>query len=217
MNAKPTPQSLLQEIAQIQQLDRGTVSVLRQGPQGPYYNHQCYENGRNVSRYVAPEQVPDLKAALDGHHRVQELMAQYVQLLVEKTRAERAAGLKKKTPRRKSSWPGPGIQQLTAHFQAKHPKANGAGTGTAGAHRPLQVRQRPGGRALAASRRAQRRRLPAQTGRTTKGRETLQVQCLFGAFPLARDYYYHPGKRQGHYPADAALGLEVATRPPWPG
>ena len=103
MNLKPTPQSLLQEIAQIRHLDRGTVSVLRQGPQGPYYNHQCYEQGRNVSRYVPPEQVPDLKAAIDGYHRVQELMAQYVQLLVEKTRAEREAGAKKKIPRRKSS------------------------------------------------------------------------------------------------------------------
>ena len=105
MNTKPTPQSLLQQIAQIQHLDRGTISVLRQGPQGPYYNHQCYETGRNVSRYLPPEQVPDLQAAIDGYHRVQELMAQYVRLLVEKTRAEREAGVKKKTPRRKFSWP----------------------------------------------------------------------------------------------------------------
>ena len=28
-----------------------------------------------------------------------------------------------------------------------------------------------------------------------------------------RDYYYHPGKQQGHYPADAALGLEVGYTP----
>jgi hypothetical protein len=103
MHAKPTPQSILHDIAQIQQLDRGTVSVLRQGPNGPYYNHQCYEKGRNVSRYVPAEQVPDLKAAIDGYQRVQELMAQYVELLVEKTRAQRQAGFKKKTPRRKSS------------------------------------------------------------------------------------------------------------------
>jgi len=105
MNAKPTPQSLLNEIAQIQRLDHGTVSVLRQGPQGPYYNHQCYEQGRNTSRYVPAAQVPELQAAIDGYHRVQELMAQYVQLLVEKTRAERTAGAKKKTPRPKSSSP----------------------------------------------------------------------------------------------------------------
>jgi uncharacterized protein DUF6788 len=105
MNLKFTPQSLLNDIAQIQHLERGTVSVLRQGPQGPYYNHQCYENGRNVSRYVPPEQVPDLKAAIDGYRQVQELMAQYVQLMVEKTRAERAVGAKKKTRRHNSSWP----------------------------------------------------------------------------------------------------------------
>ena len=105
MNPKLTPQSLLNDIAHIQRLDRGTVSVLRQGPQGPYYNHQCYENGRNVSRYVPPEQVSDLKAAIDGYRQVQELMAQYVQLMVDKTRAERAVGAKKKTRRHNSSWP----------------------------------------------------------------------------------------------------------------
>jgi len=50
-------------------------------------------------------------------------------------------------------------------------------------------------------------------GEQRKGREHLQVQCLFGSFPLERDYYHHPGKKQGHYPADAALGLEVGYTP----
>jgi hypothetical protein len=53
----------------------------------------------------------------------------------------------------------------------------------------------------------------SKPGEQRKGRETLQVQCLFGSFPLARDYYYHPGKHQGHSPADAALGLEVGYTP----
>jgi hypothetical protein len=99
MNPKPTPESILQAIAQIQRMDRGTVSVIREGPAGPYYNHQCYEGGRNISRYVPGEQVPELKAALENHHCCQQLMAQYVQLMVERTRAERLAGVKKKTPR----------------------------------------------------------------------------------------------------------------------
>jgi hypothetical protein len=103
MNSKPTPQSLLHGIAQIQQLDRGTLSVIRQGPEGPYYNHQCYEQGRNVSRYVPAEQVADLRAALDGYRQVQTLLAEYVQLMVEKTRAERLANAKKKTLHPKSS------------------------------------------------------------------------------------------------------------------
>jgi hypothetical protein len=50
-------------------------------------------------------------------------------------------------------------------------------------------------------------------GQVRKGRESIWVQCLFGSFQLSRDYYYHAGKRQGHYPADAALGLEVGYTP----
>ena len=105
MNTKRTPESILQDIAQIQRLDRGTLNVIRQGPEGPYYNHQCYENGRNVSRYVPGPQVAELKEAIEAYRRFQQLVEQYVQLMVEMTRAERQAGLKKKTPRRNSSWP----------------------------------------------------------------------------------------------------------------
>jgi hypothetical protein len=50
-------------------------------------------------------------------------------------------------------------------------------------------------------------------GQQRKGRETLQVQCLFGTFVIERDYYHHPGKHEGHHPADAALGLEVGYTP----
>ena len=105
MNPTPTPESILQEIAQIQRLDRGTLSIIRQGPEGPYYNHQCYEQGKNVSRYVPREQVAQLQEEIGDYRRFQQLVEQYVQLLVHKTRAERAAGLKKKTPRPSSSWP----------------------------------------------------------------------------------------------------------------
>lgn len=50
-------------------------------------------------------------------------------------------------------------------------------------------------------------------GEIRKGRETIEVAGIFGNFPFSRDYYYHAGKKQGHYPADAALGLEVGYTP----
>ena len=50
-------------------------------------------------------------------------------------------------------------------------------------------------------------------GEVRKGRETIGAQGIFGSFPLGRDYYYHRGKNQGHYPADDALGLEVSYTP----
>jgi hypothetical protein len=102
MNTKPTPQSVLRDLAQIQHMERGTLSVIRQGPRGPYYNHQAYEDGRNVSRYVPPEQVGEIKEAIQGYHRFQQLAQQYAQLVVEKTRAEREAGSKKNKTRRPS-------------------------------------------------------------------------------------------------------------------
>jgi hypothetical protein len=50
-------------------------------------------------------------------------------------------------------------------------------------------------------------------GEHYKGQQLLEVQGIFGSFPIYRAYYYHPGKRQGHYPADAALGLEGGCTP----
>jgi hypothetical protein len=105
MKTPITPECLLQELAQIQRLDRGSVSVIRQGPTGPYYNHQCYEKGRNVSRYVPAEQVEELQADIADYQRFQHLVQQYVELLVERTRVQRQAGSKKKSPRPSSSSP----------------------------------------------------------------------------------------------------------------
>jgi hypothetical protein len=102
VNTKSTPQSVLHDIAQIQRMERGTLNVIRQGPQGPYYNHQAYEEGRNVSRYVPPEQAGEVREAIQGYHRFQELAQQYVRLVVEKTRAEREAGAKKNKTSRPS-------------------------------------------------------------------------------------------------------------------
>jgi hypothetical protein len=52
-----------------------------------------------------------------------------------------------------------------------------------------------------------------KTGEVHKGRESLQAQGIFGSFSITRDYYYHAGKQQGHYPADEALGVEVSYTP----
>lgn len=50
-------------------------------------------------------------------------------------------------------------------------------------------------------------------GEQRKDREPVTVDCLFGSFVLERDYYYHAGKGIGHYPADAALGIEAGKTP----
>jgi len=49
-------------------------------------------------------------------------------------------------------------------------------------------------------------------GESFKGREAIEGHGLFGSFRLQRDYYYSP-VRGGHYPADAALGLDTGYTP----
>ena len=50
-------------------------------------------------------------------------------------------------------------------------------------------------------------------GQQYKGRFSVQVDGIFGCSELNRDYYYHPGKKDGYYQADAALGLEEGRTP----
>jgi len=98
---------LCKEIAQIKRMDRGKLSLMCEGPQGPHYKLQAWENGKNVSRHVSRDQADAVQEALDGYRRFQDLTQQYAQTVIEQTRAELAARSKKKSYhlRRKSSWP----------------------------------------------------------------------------------------------------------------
>ena len=100
----PTTQ-LLRQIAQIQHMEPGKLCVLRQGPNGPYYNLQWREQGKALSRYVPADEVEVLARHTANYQTFQNLVDQYAQQIIERTRAERAAGFKKKNPLPQSSWP----------------------------------------------------------------------------------------------------------------
>ncbi len=44
MNNLITPQHLLEQILQIRRMEHGSLSIIRQGPKGPYYNLNSWEN-----------------------------------------------------------------------------------------------------------------------------------------------------------------------------
>jgi hypothetical protein len=96
---------LLQQIAQIQRMEPGKLCVLRQGPNRAYYNLQCREGGKTVTRYVPAEQAQAVAEHTANYQQFQSLVGQYAQLIIEQTRAERAGGFKKKTLRPRSSGP----------------------------------------------------------------------------------------------------------------
>lgn len=98
-----SPTQLLQQIAQIQRMEPGKLCVIRQGPNGPYYNLQCREGGKTLTRYVPPDQAQVVAEHTANYQQFQSLVGRYAQLIIEQTRAERTGGFKKKTLPRRSS------------------------------------------------------------------------------------------------------------------
>jgi len=99
MNDAIAPQNLLEQILQIRHMEHGSLSVIRQGPNGPYYNLNSWENGTNQCRYIPQDKVPQVQQAIGGYQKFQQLTAQYAQGVVEQTRTQLGIGVKKKRPR----------------------------------------------------------------------------------------------------------------------
>lgn len=96
MNTPLTPQSLIQQILQIQRMEHGSLSIIRHGPSGPYYNLNSWENGKNCCRYLPQDKVPEVQQAIEGYQQYQQLTEQYAQQIIEQTRAQLHIGVKKK-------------------------------------------------------------------------------------------------------------------------
>ena len=96
MNSKITPRHILDQITAISRMERGKLSVIRHGPNGPYFNLQRREGGRNVTEYVPAEQVAQAQENIDAHNRFQSLVGEYVDWITAQSRQERMAGVKKK-------------------------------------------------------------------------------------------------------------------------
>src|SRR2546427_7424959 len=108
-NTTTAPQSLFEQILQIQHMEHGSLCAVGQGPKGPYYNLNSWENDKNCCRYVPQGKVAAVQQAIEGYHKYQQLTQEYAQQIVEKTRAELDIAVKKKPRHRnksrpKSSW-----------------------------------------------------------------------------------------------------------------
>jgi len=89
MAMKHSPAVILQEMAAIQQMERGTLCRMRKAPVGHYYNHQTWEKGRNVVRYVPRDQIQNLKNAIAGYLRFLKLSQAYADEIIHCTRLTR--------------------------------------------------------------------------------------------------------------------------------
>jgi len=97
------PAKILERIGHIQHMEPGKLCLMRQGPDGPYYNLQCREQGKTVSRYVPRDQVEAVVEHTANHQEFRTLVDAYAQQIIDRTRRERLAGAKKKTSPGRSS------------------------------------------------------------------------------------------------------------------
>jgi hypothetical protein len=108
---------LIHQMASLQSMEHGSLKAeyrTNSGggqtcPVGPYYKHQVWQNGRNVSRRVSAEEAPGLQAAIANRQRFEALAAQFVDLTVAHTRQGPSATAQKKraptssSPRKRKS------------------------------------------------------------------------------------------------------------------
>jgi hypothetical protein len=105
MNTQNSLPSILQQIANIQTMERGKLSVIKESAAGPFYKIQAREHGKNLTRYVPRQQVGAFQEAIEGYQRFESLAQQYAQQVIDRTRKAIAAGSKKKPQLRTFSSP----------------------------------------------------------------------------------------------------------------
>jgi hypothetical protein len=82
---------ILKEVASIQRMEKGTLSVIRQTANGPACNFQRWEDGSNHSEYIPAHQVAQVEENIQAHARFQSLVADYAEHISARTRQQRLA------------------------------------------------------------------------------------------------------------------------------
>lgn len=95
---KPTKkmQKLLEQMAQIERMERGKLCAMGERP---HYNHQTWQDGKNVVRYVPAGEAKFVTNAIEGYERFRKLAEQYADEVIRQTRTERG----REFPKRKAS------------------------------------------------------------------------------------------------------------------
>ena len=88
---------LLERMSRIERMERGKICRLSGRP---HHNHQTWQQGRNVVRYVPADHVASLQEAIDGYRLFIALARQYAEQVIQRTRRERSLATPSQKPPR---------------------------------------------------------------------------------------------------------------------
>jgi hypothetical protein len=99
---------ILEQMAALDTMESGSLKAeYRDSPSGercgPYFKHQVWQDGANLSRRVPPEEAPVLEVAILNRQKFEDLASQFIDVTVAGTRQSQAAALKKRAA--PASWP----------------------------------------------------------------------------------------------------------------
>lgn len=82
---------ILQQMAQLDTMEYGSLHAEHRpaqggGTTGPYYKHQVWEQGKNLSQRIPTAEAPALQTALANRQRCETLAQDYIALTVQLTR-----------------------------------------------------------------------------------------------------------------------------------
>jgi hypothetical protein len=82
---------ILQQMAQLDTMEYGSLHAEHRpaqggGTTGPYYKHQVWEQGKNLSQRIPAPEAPALQTALANRQRFEALAQEYIALTVQLTR-----------------------------------------------------------------------------------------------------------------------------------
>ena len=106
--------AVLEQMAALQSMEQGSLKVeYREQPSGaksgPYFKHQVWREGANLSQRISAEEAPALAAAIANRQKFEALAADFIELTVAHTRQNQFPdSLKKKilpavSPKKKKS------------------------------------------------------------------------------------------------------------------
>lgn len=114
---------ILRQLAQLDTMEYGSLRTEHRPAQGgtttgPYYQHQVWAHGKNLSQRIPAAEAPALQSAVANRQRAEALAEEYIALTVQLTRrraddetsAKKNARSWRRPSRRKSqrSWPSRG-------------------------------------------------------------------------------------------------------------
>ena len=77
---------IMEKMSQIEGMERGKICRMTGRK---HCNHQTWESGKNVVKYVREEELPELKEAIDGYAEFTKLAKQYADEMIRLSRIER--------------------------------------------------------------------------------------------------------------------------------